>query len=118
VLAFEPDGVNRQRALRNLRLNGDPAHVELLSEGLWDCKSEVEFCERGALGSSAFWEGPGGNKVKIETTTLDDVVLRRNLSRVDFVKMNIEGAEIKALRGAAVTISRFRPILLSVRTIL
>jgi len=109
VLAFEPDAINRERVLRNWKLNGSPAHVELIPLGLWDCRTEVDFCERGALGSSAFWEGPGGHKVKIHTTTLDQVVHERNLERVDFVKMNIEGAEIKALRGAMETIRRFKP---------
>jgi FkbM family methyltransferase len=109
VLAFEPDAINRERVLRNWSLNGSPAHVELIPMGLWDCLAEIEFCERGALGSSAFWDGPGGRKVKIHTTTLDQVVSERNLERVDFVKMNIEGAEIKALQGARETIRRFKP---------
>jgi FkbM family methyltransferase len=109
VLAFEPDAINREHALRNWKLNGSPSHVELIPVALWDRPAEIEFCERGALGSSAFWDGPGGHKVKIHATTLDEVVYERNLERVDFVKMNIEGAEIKALRGAMETIRRFKP---------
>lgn len=109
VLSFEPDAVNRERTLRNWKLNGSPSQVEVIPAGLWDEPGEVEFCERGALGSSAFWDGPGGHKVKIRTTTLDHVVQERQLSRVDFVKMNIEGAELKALAGATKTIKRFKP---------
>ena len=109
VLAFEPDAVNRQSTLRNWELNGRPGHVEIVPAGLWDCETDIEFCERGALGSSAFWDGPGGTKVRIHTTTLDQVVAERKLQRVDFVKMNIEGAEIKALQGAGNTMRQFRP---------
>lgn len=109
VLAVEPDALSRARILRNLALNGDPPNVEVISEGLWDSPGEVEFCERGALGSSAFWQGPGGHQVLIHTTTLDSLVSSRGLSRLDFIKMNIEGAEIKALHGAANTIRRFMP---------
>jgi FkbM family methyltransferase len=109
VLGFEPDALNREKTIRNWELNGRPAHVEVIPAGLWDCETDIEFCERGALGSSAFWDGPGGRTVTIHTTTLDQVVLKRNLRRVDFVKMNIEGAEIKALQGAAETIRRFKP---------
>jgi FkbM family methyltransferase len=109
VLAFEPDTINQQKTMRNWELNGRPGHVEIISAGLWDCENEIEFCERGALGSSAFWDGPGGAMVKIRTETLDQVVAERKLDRVDFVKMNIEGAEIKALEGARTVIRRFKP---------
>lgn len=109
VLAFEPDAINQRKTLRNWELNGRPAHVEIIPSGLWHCETEIEFCERGALGSSAFWDGPGGAMVKIHTKTLDQAVTERMLDRVDFVKMNIEGAEIKALEGAERTIRQFRP---------
>jgi FkbM family methyltransferase len=109
VLAFEPDAINQRKTMRNWELNGRPANVEIVLAGLWNCETEIEFCERGALGSSAFWDGPGGAMVKIHTKTLDQVVAERKLDRVDFVKMNIEGAEIKALEGARNTIRRFKP---------
>jgi FkbM family methyltransferase len=109
VLAFEPDGKNRTKVLRNWELNGHPANVEIIPSGLWDCETDIEFCERGALGSSAFWDGPGGRKVRIHTITLDQVVAERKLARVDFVKMNIEGSEIKALEGGSDMIRQFKP---------
>jgi FkbM family methyltransferase len=109
VFGFEPDALNRKKTLRNWELNGRPAHVEIIPAGLWDCETDIEFCERGALGSSAFWDGPGGRKVTVHTTTLDQFVLERGLRRVDFVKMNIEGAEIKALEGARETILWLKP---------
>ena len=50
---------------------------------------------------------PGGNQA--ETLTIDDLVARENLARVDFIKMDIEGAELAALQGARHTIQRFKP---------
>jgi FkbM family methyltransferase len=43
------------------------------------------------------------------TTTIDEVVAKSNLPRVDFIKMDIEGSELSALRGAESTIRRWRP---------
>jgi FkbM family methyltransferase len=40
---------------------------------------------------------------------LDDFVRRQNLPSVDFIKMDIEGAEADALLGACDTIRRFKP---------
>ena len=40
---------------------------------------------------------------------IDDVVRELNLSRVDAIKIDVEGAEVYVLRGAADTLRRFHP---------
>lgn len=40
---------------------------------------------------------------------LDTIVEMLGLERVDFIKMDIEGAEVDALLGAEETIKRFKP---------
>lgn len=44
-----------------------------------------------------------------ETISIDDMVQELQLPRVDFIKMDIEGAEFPALRGAERTIRSYRP---------
>lgn len=44
-----------------------------------------------------------------QTISIDDTVERLSLPRVDFVKMDIEGAELQALKGAEKTLRRFHP---------
>ena len=51
-----------------------------------------------------FVQGPS-----VPMTTIDNIVAELNLERVDFIKMDIEGAEQKALAGAAQVLSRFHP---------
>lgn len=48
-----------------------------------------------------------GNERKVSTITLDSLVL----TRLDFFKMDIEGMELFALRGAEGTIRRCKPII-------
>ena len=43
---------------------------------------------------------------------LDDYVAEKNLGRVDFIKMDIEGAEWFALQGSSELLSRWRPTML------
>lgn len=43
------------------------------------------------------------------TLSIDDFVLQNKIAKVDFIKMDIEGAEPKALEGAIETIKRFKP---------
>ncbi|MBR1646464.1 MAG: FkbM family methyltransferase [Selenomonadaceae bacterium] len=47
----------------------------------------------------------------IPIKTLDSYVGEKNLPRVDFIKMDVEGAELDILKGAAVTIAKYKPIL-------
>jgi FkbM family methyltransferase len=46
---------------------------------------------------------------EIELQTLDQVVRERDIQRVDLIKIDIEGAELPALKGATETINRFHP---------
>ena len=52
------------------------------------------------------------NIEKIETITLDNYFFKENIPRVDFIKCDIEGAELLALRGARDIITRHKPIVL------
>src|SRR6202011_6322938 len=47
--------------------------------------------------------------VQVPLAQIDKLVPELNLPRVDFIKMDIEGAEVKALTGAHDTIVRYRP---------
>lgn len=52
---------------------------------------------------------PEGATVRCELVTIDEVVREEGLERVDCIKLDVEGAELDALRGAEETIRRFRP---------
>src|SRR4029079_7865412 len=53
-------------------------------------------------------EGP---PLRLPVTTIDQIVSELQLSSVDFIKMDIEGAEKNALRGAEATLGKFTPAL-------
>jgi FkbM family methyltransferase len=64
-------------------------------------------------------EGVGSNAefvrqmdVDVEVETLDRLVERAGLRRLDFVKIDVEGGELAVLRGGGATIDKFRPALL------
>lgn len=89
--------------------------VSVFQCGVWDKKDELEFYSyRQFRGMSHFdgWdmfipELPTISKVKVYQ--LDDLL---NEERVDFINMDIEGAELKALAGARETICKHKPILM------
>jgi len=52
---------------------------------------------------------PGFIKIAVPLTRIDELVRDLRLPRVDFIKMDIEGAEQRALDGARETIGRYTP---------
>lgn len=47
---------------------------------------------------------------KIKTVRLDDYVTDQGISRLDFIKCDVEGAELLVFKGGASTIVKFRPV--------
>jgi FkbM family methyltransferase len=106
VYSFEPMPHLRDVFVSNMRRNPTlAARIELFDRAVFDNTGMVlNFADLNA-GSRPQANGP----VQAMTITIDDFVRARGLSRVDFVKMDIEGSEREALRGAAETIRRFKP---------
>lgn len=108
VLCFEPYHLFLRVFAANMALNpGLAGRVSLVERGVWDKDGEtLSFIEGG--GGSCIDES-NTSRFKIATTTLDTAVAQAGLDRVDFVKMDIEGAELRALKGAEGLLRRFRP---------
>lgn len=100
--AFEPDKVNYERCRRIVE-ERDLSYIKLLPYGTWDEVTTLNFSQASSAASSI---SEDGNTV-IQTRTIDSSVDRGE--RVTFIKMDVEGAELKSLMGAQNTIQRYRP---------
>lgn len=109
VLCFEPDAaaaVLIERRMKRLGLN----NYEVIRKGLWNYTGRLQFfIDPASSMSSCFHEYPSMTPVTIDCITLDEAVEQFHIGRVDFIKMDIEGAEIEAIEGARRTIERFSP---------
>ncbi len=70
------------------------------------------FVVDGADGTGPNAEFEREERVRSSVSTVDVTVEEAGLSRVDFIKIDVEGYEPAVLRGATVTLERFRPTLL------
>jgi hypothetical protein len=85
--------------------------VILVPKGVWD-REDVLLLKRDPHNSAAdsfvtLKDGPHG--VQAPLTTIDKAVEELKLARVDYIKMDIEGAEVRALTGAQFTVARYHP---------
>ena len=76
--------------------------------GLGSYKHEMRYEAPG--NSCTQWNINGSDIAKV--ITLDAYVRENKLPSVDFIKLDVEGAELDVLKGATVTIAQFKPILM------
>lgn len=105
---FMPD--NLRIFERNMSLNHSLAKIiRLVRMPLWSKSEEELFVEGIGPGARVVRNSRDPNATRVSTFTIDDLVRKEGLQRVDFIKMDIEGAELNALRGAENTLRNFRP---------
>lgn len=142
VVAFEPGPTNGAFLTRNLAALQPPcARTHVVRVALWDEPGEIAMAAISELAGCAFvaprpTEGPPGGEALIRSVVTGEAVSSMPLNvtietvpalrlddwmasateapaRVDVVKLDVEGAEPRVLRGAASTLARHRPVLIT-----
>ncbi|MEJ7860579.1 MAG: FkbM family methyltransferase [Pyrinomonadaceae bacterium] len=104
VHSFEPVPQTFAELEKNVALNGSPPNVFLNNFGLGDEEKETEIYLFDDLPSGHASLAPGkthsAQAILINIKTLDSYLEMRKIKQVDFVKVDVEGAEMMFLRGA------------------
>jgi FkbM family methyltransferase len=110
VVAIEPEPLNLQCLRRNLNSEIREKRVIVIPKGAWskDGVLPLHVDEANAGGSSFVW-AHGDKSVGVPVTTVDEIVAKLKLRRVDVIKVHVEGAEEQVLAGAQNTIRRDHP---------
>ena len=121
IIAIEPVDEFRGRLLENIRLNG-LSNVRVAPIALGDEEGSLPIFDSETLfpdgtmhdGLTTLFASPSRSRCRgiVPVRTLDAVLEELAVARVDVIKLDIEGAEWMALRGAAKTLSKYRPMLI------
>lgn len=112
VVAIEPAPWALECLRRNFPQEIRSGRVIVFPKGVWDHEDSLVLNVPPGRASTAATVALGlapGVEVTVPLTTIDRMVTELRLQRVDFIKMDIEGAEPNALRGALHTIEQFHP---------
>jgi FkbM family methyltransferase len=119
VIAFEPSPSQTMRLALHFRWNGlrpPESRVERLALGAHSGEQRFFEVERGGdttrNGLRAPQSGDAVHEIAAPVMTLDRYAERRGISRMDVVKIDVEGGEIDLLHGASASLLRYRPILI------
>lgn len=95
VIAFEPD----TRYFQLLKLNANPDTV-LFNAAMSDSIGTVTLYESDHFGgSNIFWVPENKNEYNVRSYTLDYLFETKLVDKIDFLKIDTEGAEINILNG-------------------
>jgi FkbM family methyltransferase len=105
VVVLEPDALNRRQLERNLALN-EIKNAEILPLAIWSHSGKVGWRH----GEEPVWhQVKDGGEGTQEAISIDELVDQLRLTRLDWVKLDIEGGEVEALQGASRTLRELRP---------
>lgn len=112
VVAIEPSPENLECLRRNMETEIKAGRVVIYPKGVWDKDDwlTMRVDPKNTAANTFVVERPDLVEAgKLPLTTIDKLVDELKLERVDYIKMDIEGAEPRALEGAKQTIQRFHP---------
>lgn len=96
ITALEPDAKNYKKLIKNT--DGMP-DITCLNMGAWDKQDTLIFSTKAGRNSKLSGEG-----VSVKVTDIDSLGIPAS-----FIKMDIEGSELKAICGMEKTIKKYRP---------
>lgn len=108
VVAFEPIPRNLSYLKKHLQINS-VRNVEIVEVAVSDRHGSIRLSSGP---SSSMWHLDSQGALEVPSVSLDEIVLNAKVPPPNVIKMDIEGAEFLALKGAARVVREFHPVLI------
>ena len=114
ILAFEPMSKNFDKLTEHIKRNNIKS-IKAFKKAVSDRHSLLTIYtdanDKNNGMASVYGDTEAGHE-RVEAVCLDDFLMAQGISRLDFIKIDIEGYELPALHGLKNTIMRHHPIIL------
>jgi FkbM family methyltransferase len=110
IFGFEPDPAGFCTAEERIKDHNRNATYKLIPFGIWDKKETIYFKIQGQ-GTHVTTKNEEGS-IACECISIDEFVRTFFLPKVDVIKLDVEGSEINAIKGAVKTILTHKPKLM------
>jgi len=116
IYAFEPIPETCQKLIGNVALNGF-GNITIENFAFSNKQDKITFFYSPAMPGAASSENITGNinmqELECMTNTVDQYMQTNNIKKLDFIKCDVEGAELMVFQGAKNTIQQHHPIVFS-----
>lgn len=117
VLVFEPSPDNLALLNQNLALNKLP-QIELFPVALAEQTGEADLflADPGTENpaTNTLFASEGRKSAKVPLAKLDDLAAKAGLNKIDLLKVDVEGAELRVLKGAQDVLARTARVVMEI----
>ena len=106
VYSFEPEPLVFKDLITNVAINNWQDNCFAFNIGLWDSEAVIDM-----KSYAPHWAAYLISQ-KYSMRSLDQLVKLNNIKKLDWIKIDVEGAEEKVIKGGTLSINRFKPKLL------
>jgi FkbM family methyltransferase len=110
IVSFEPFPPNYELLIENMAYIPDSARSVCCEQLALSDKTGTCFMNRSNSDPGSTFAAGSGD-VECPVATVDDYVASKNVRNVALVKIDVEGFELRVLRGARKTIARDKPVI-------
>jgi len=108
VIAIEAVNENFEIMKRNVEAN-HLKNVILVNKAVWNTSTKIKFYREGKqIGSITQEVVATDNFIEVQADTIDQILAENNISKIDFIRIQLNGVELEALEGMGHTLS-YRP---------
>jgi FkbM family methyltransferase len=115
IFSFEPMKELFEKLEKNVLINGFK-NIKAINIAIGNVNEDRELFLSGTdnLGMSSFKqpENFSGQKEKVKVVTIDEWFKTSGLSRIDIIKIDVEGYELSALKGMKEVLQNFKPLVI------
>lgn len=119
--SFEPNPVLYRLLVKHIEMNNLKDNVLAYKYAICDRDENISFyvsknpcrCGQSCIDNKPiFKDGFSTKNLKVKGMKLDTFVKENNIPKIDMIKIDVEGAELKVLNGAIETLNRCDPLIL------
>lgn len=105
VIAIEAVPENFEIIKRNVEAN-HLKNVILINKAVWNTSTKIKFYREGKqIGSITQEVVATDNFIEVQADTIDDMLKENGISKIDFIRIQLNGVELEALEGMSQTLS-------------